>query len=564
MIKKGQMFCIIAILLTSSVIVADEIIVDHAGTGSFTTIQAAIDSPYTNTGDTVIVKPGTYFENIDLKGKAIILRSSDPNNPEIVNSTIIDGNEIGTVISCINGEIPDTVIAGFVITHGKASYGGGMYNYNSSPTIKNCSFIRNDADDGAGIYNRLNSDPIISNCKFIDNTAITGGGINNYYSSPKVQNCTFKANFGILQGWGGGISNTNSDPIVINCIFIDNASYSGGGIENYKSSPTITNCIFVNNWGVVDGGGMYNNDSSVFINNCTFINNATGYEGNYGYGGGLFNYYSSPFLNNCILWQNEDQIFNYDSSGNPVFSYSNIENSFSGGSWDTALGVNGGGNIDVAPLFVDIDGDDNIIGTVDDNLQLQADSPCIDAGNNLIAPLDSGDIDNDGITAELLPVDLAGNNRFADDPDTFDTGISSAGADGVIDMGAYEYAVDIEIEGDVNSDGDVDVYDLGKFAGQWLYPTCNKCYVADFNDDGDVNLKDFVKLAKNWQLGTYSGNEGDLDEDGDVDMDDLEKIAISWLYPICNNCYDGDINEDGDVNFEDFAKLARNWLLGTN
>jgi hypothetical protein len=526
----NQYFYII-VFIAASPVFADEIIVDPNGFADFTTIQAAIDSSNTTAGDIVIVKPGTYIENINLMGKAITLRSTDPTDPEIVNSTIIDANEIGTVISCINSENPDTVIDGFVITHGKASFGGGMYNYNSSPTIKNCSFIRNDADKGAGIYNRLYSNPIISNCKFIDNMAISGGGINNYYSSPTVINCTFISNFGILQGRGGGIYNsTDSNSIVNNCIFIDNASYSGGGMKNRNCSPTITNCIFVNNWGVDDGGGMYNDDSSALINNCTFvnnytgyedyygygggmynedsspiinnctfINNATGYEGNYGYGGGLFNIYSSPILNNCILWQNEDQIFNYDSSDNPVFSYCNIENSFSGGSWDTDLGINGGGNIDADPLFIDIDGDDNILGTVDDNLQLQAGSPCIDAASNLLASLDSGDIDNDGITAELLPVDLAGNKRFADDLDTIDTGIASIGIKGVIDMGAYEYS---DIESDLDGDSDVDMEDLGKMAIQWLLPTCNKCYISDINDDGDVNLEDFAKLAKDWLVGT--------------------------------------------------------------
>jgi fructose-specific component phosphotransferase system IIB-like protein len=62
---------------------------DHA------TIQQAIND--SNDGDIIIVDPGTYHENINFSGKNIVLTSTDPNDPEIVTATIIDGQGRGSV-----------------------------------------------------------------------------------------------------------------------------------------------------------------------------------------------------------------------------------------------------------------------------------------------------------------------------------------------------------------------------------------------------------------------------------------------------------------------------------
>ena len=55
------------------------------------------------------------------------------------------------------------------------------------------------------------------------------------------------------------------------------------------------------------------------------------------------------------------------------------------------------------------------------------------------------------------------------------------------------------LDGDVDSDCDVDVVDLLKFAIQWLNPKCEGCYSADASGNGEVNFADFAKMAANWQ-----------------------------------------------------------------
>ncbi|MCK9204916.1 MAG: hypothetical protein M0P58_10855, partial [Bacteroidales bacterium] len=78
------------------------IVVKQDGTGDFTTIQLAINASYN--GDTVLVYPGTYYENINFNGKSItvaslyLLTQAD----SLVYQTVIDGNHNGSVVLIIS------------------------------------------------------------------------------------------------------------------------------------------------------------------------------------------------------------------------------------------------------------------------------------------------------------------------------------------------------------------------------------------------------------------------------------------------------------------------------
>ena len=180
-------------------------------------------------GDEVVVAQGTYFENINFNGKAITVRSTDPNDAGVVLNTIIDGGGAGSVVTCTSGEGANTVLSGFVITGGTGTdigggitFGGGMYNINSSsPTVTNCTFSGNTAAaNGGGMYNALNSNPTVTNCTFSVNSA------------------TFN---------GGGMANNGSAPTVTNCSFRGNTATSGGGMYIAGNSPTLINTGFCNN-----------------------------------------------------------------------------------------------------------------------------------------------------------------------------------------------------------------------------------------------------------------------------------------------------------------------------
>jgi parallel beta-helix repeat protein len=304
----------------------------------YPTIQSAIDAAVN--GDFVIVAPGTYTgtgnRDIDFLGKAITVRSTNPNDPDIVAATII--NCQGTSSSPHRGfyfhrsEAPPSILAGITIINGYAaasgggiycnssnptvinctfsrnsasSAGGGMYNYSSSPIITNCIFSENSAYGGGGMYNELSSSLSVTNCTFSNNSAyLNGGGIYNYGSNPTLTNCTFSGNSTGNSGRGGGMYNDSGNPTLTNCTFTNNSAVDygdGGGMYNENSSPTITNCIFIGNSAYFYGGGMYNYSGNPTLTNCTFTNNSVD---DYGAGGGMYNENSSPTITNCIFSSN--------------------------------------------------------------------------------------------------------------------------------------------------------------------------------------------------------------------------------------------------------------------
>jgi len=114
--------------------------------GDQTTIQGAIDAA--NNGDTVLVAPGTYYENIKFKGMAITVTSSGG-----AAQTFIDGGGIESVVTFSNGEAADSVLNGFTLQHGMASssnryLGGGVYIGGGSPIISNNTIQTNSSCGG--------------------------------------------------------------------------------------------------------------------------------------------------------------------------------------------------------------------------------------------------------------------------------------------------------------------------------------------------------------------------------------------------------------------------------
>ncbi len=273
---------------------------------AFATIQKAIDVCEEGTcddPDVIHVAEGTYVENLVLDSNITMLGgypagggARDPDTYE----TIIDGNAVDSVVTIDAKEC--LTIDGFTITNGSATNGGGIYCYDSSPTLIDLTISNNDAYDGAGMY-CSNSSPTLTDCTLSDNEAShDGGGIYYYYySSGTLTGCRFSGN---EAGRGGGIyAYHHSSPDLTGCGLSDNHAdtYGGGICGHYYSSGTLTNCTISGNTAYYDGGGAYYFDNcSPTLTDCTLSDNRVSSDG----GGILCRYRSDPELTNCLIVSN--------------------------------------------------------------------------------------------------------------------------------------------------------------------------------------------------------------------------------------------------------------------
>ncbi len=129
------------VLLFASLSFADIIRVPQ----NVSTIQAALNS--CSAGDTVLVSPGTYNENIIWPNTSSICLMSEYGR----DTTIIDGSGTASVIKLTSID-SSTVISGFTIRNGNSSLdGGGIYCNSSSPIIRENLIDSNYAKFGGGI-----------------------------------------------------------------------------------------------------------------------------------------------------------------------------------------------------------------------------------------------------------------------------------------------------------------------------------------------------------------------------------------------------------------------------
>ena len=187
------------------------ITVDDDGPADFNSIQPAID--FTGDGDTIIVQPGLYDEDINFLGKNITLRSANPGDPNVVPATIIHGAVVfeGT-------EGPDCILTGFNIDGSIMGFDPLIDPNGENHThaaISHCLLQGNGTCGGTVIRA---CDGTISNCVITDNFTIC------LSLMPVVRECL------------GPIKN---------CTIANNNS--GVGVAE-GGSTTIQNCIIYYNW----------------------------------------------------------------------------------------------------------------------------------------------------------------------------------------------------------------------------------------------------------------------------------------------------------------------------
>lgn len=419
---KLLVFCLCLIPLQLGF--AQFIVVDINGTGNFTTIQAAID--HAVNGDTVLVLPGTYFENINFKGKVITIASQywadgDTNH---INNTIINGSrptnpDSGSTVYFVSGEDTNSVLTGFTITGGKGTKvisgiyndmdGGGIFIWNSGAKIEKNKITNNhiatDGDiyaGGAGICGLSRMRNLVIRGNEISNNSATVSGSTQAFSTAIVTTeatCIFENNYihsnilsapngsafaaGLMiDGWDLQVGNY----IVRNNIIRNNKfntnNGGGGGVVIQNCSPIFSNNIIFGNEATLWGGGgiwvvHYRFAANVVAPNPLLINNTIINNSTTGIGSGILvsGTESNAVVRNIILWGNSGVPIATESGASIKVRYSDVQG-----------GYNGVGNIDADPVFVNSGNGD---------FQLQAGSPCIDAGDP------NSPLDPDGTRADI-------------------------------------------------------------------------------------------------------------------------------------------------------------------
>jgi len=244
--------------------------VTHNVPADFSEIQLAIDSAVE--GDTILVAPGTYYENLYIDTNLIIHSTDGP------EETIIDGSGIDRVVYFYIHVDNSTEFSGFTIINGYVNaenwdappegYGGGLLCAGATPEL---------------------SDLIISN-----NYGRKGGGLAFYYTYyyenyANINNVQVRNNESV---WDAVYITTHARVNIVNCVISENTStMPSGGIEiRNDSRATVVNTIIFNNAGNITYPIIFDEDNESNILTITYSDIEGGEAGVNTHNNGVLNW----------------------------------------------------------------------------------------------------------------------------------------------------------------------------------------------------------------------------------------------------------------------------------
>lgn len=176
----------------------------------YPTIQQGINAA--KDGDTVLVEPGLYYEEINFHGKGICVKSEE--GPA---QTMWEGLYQIKFAHFMSGEDTTSVLCGFMLTN---SYNGILLESSCSPTIRNC---------------------IIKNMAY---TGIIGGPVNAKLINNTIFNCQYGMSI-------GGISTVRNNIVVQGSqigLWNSSAVYQYRAIGDYNDIWDWGESFYGNNW----------------------------------------------------------------------------------------------------------------------------------------------------------------------------------------------------------------------------------------------------------------------------------------------------------------------------
>jgi hypothetical protein len=354
-----------------SVLAADTLFVTSGAPGGgdgrswdapFATVQTAIAKA--TSGDEVWVSAGDYFvgsEGLNLpsglrlyggfRGFEVSREARDPR----ANRTRIVARPDASPIITLTQASAYTVIDGFVV------YGASnraLLIDGGAPLIRNCCFEQNAASHGGAILVVRSDSARISFCEFKENRASVHGGaiaviedVPSRSSMLSIEHSFFMQNTATGSGGAVCILGTSIPVTISNCVFYENrAENSAGALLSADAHCSVSMSTFVKN-----------SSGSVFVSARTIEVVASG----------------SFDMRNSLIWNGQAStkrhvlIRNYDWATVQLQVRANlIEGDSLVGQWWSD------------PRFVDIhspSGPDGLLGTSDDGLRLDPDSPRLNA-----------------------------------------------------------------------------------------------------------------------------------------------------------------------------------------
>ena len=511
-------------------------------------IQAALNAA--GAFDVIEVADGTYTgygnRNLNFLGKTVMLVSTGG-----AAACAIDCQNAARGAFFTNGEDRRTVLMGITVRNGSSDGGGGVWCYQSSPTISRCTFANNTSTGaGGGLYCNVSS-ARIDNCSIVQNQAQWGGGTFCKTSGVVLQDCTIAGNTATSRG--GGVLSEAGSLDVQGCSIASNAAPAGGGLECTDGSIiALQDCDVAANSVTEYGGGariltgalVAFHDSRISSNRAPSGGGAgvaaadarvellrTELTGNSGYWSGALDMWRSDLsATNCVLMGNRS-----DDEGAGVNAYESTISLVNCSILGNRAVSRGGGlgffdrtnalsavhnciiwdntpnqistNCELTVSYCDVQGGWPGTGNIDaDPLptvaghRLRAASPCIDAGSSSNAPA----------------TDLDAETRW-DDP-------AHSNVVSTVDMGADEF---------VDTDGD----DMADRWEQSQFQNLSRDGTADADADGGA---DGLTDLREYETGT-DPNRADTDADGLLDGAEVDTHGTFPLDPDS----DGDGMKDG-------------------
>ena len=327
------------------------------------TIQDAIN--VSKNGDTVLVAPGTYYENIDFSGKNITVTSSG--GPEV---TVIDGSHFNGgnyAVTFQKGEKRTAVLSGFTVQGGYTS----VY-ITSSPTIKG-NLISGYNSNNEAVF-------IQGGASLIEGNLVNGFG-NGQSGIFVIQDSGVQIIGNVISGGAAGITlqDYGVDLIKQNTLINSFEGISISYVNGTASPASFVQNLIAAQYGVY--WSLYNDATTVPV---SFVNNTI--SGDLG-AVSIYPADGASFQNNLLIAPSNQAAMSCGFLGGTWAAFTNNDVfSYSGSAYSCTDETGTNGNVSVDPQFVNL---------LDNDLHLMGGSPVIGAGTTSVVGLPNADFDGD-------------------------------------------------------------------------------------------------------------------------------------------------------------------------